>query len=499
MSGAGVPDFRQPAPGVTLAEVCGLLTLPAVPGSVTGVTLDSRAVQPGDLYAALPGANTHGARFAAGAVELGASAILTDPEGAGMAGDLGVPLLIVADPRSVLGAVSVLVYGHPAQQLRTFGVTGTNGKTTVTYMLAAALEELGVPTGTIGTTGTFVAGRRIPTARTTPEAPDVQALMALMADEGAQALAMEVSSHALTLGRVDGIRFDVAAFTNLSPDHLDFHGSMGEYFAAKASLFTPERASCGVINLDDEWGRQLADDTDIPHSTYALSGPADWQVGDIEAAARGSSFTVLHGDRKLPAFIAAPGTFNIANALAAVAMLVADGHHPEHAVAALRAFRGVPGRMEVVPGAPDDPAVIVDYAHTPDAVERALRAVRPLTQGRIWCVLGCGGDRDPSKRPAMGRIAATLSDQLIVTDDNPRSEVPAEIRAVVLASAREITGEVIEIGDRGEAIARAISAAGPGDTVMILGKGHETGQEVAGVVYPFDDRLVAAAQLEARS
>ncbi len=247
-----MPDFRQPAPGVTLAEVCGLVNLPAVPGSVTGVTLDSRAVQPGDLYAALPGANTHGARFAAGAVELGASAILTDPEGAGMAGDLGVPLLIVADPRSVLGAVSVLVYGHPAQRLRTFGVTGTNGKTTVTYMLAAALEELGAPTGTIGTTGTFVAGRRIPTARTTPEAPDVQALMALMADEGAQALAMEVSSHALTLGRVDGIRFDVAAFTNLSPDHLDFHGSMGEYFAAKASLFTPERASCGVINVDDE-------------------------------------------------------------------------------------------------------------------------------------------------------------------------------------------------------------------------------------------------------
>lgn len=493
-----MPDYRQPAPGVALAEVCALLGLPALPGEVTGVTLDSRAVAPGDLYAALPGANTHGARFAAGAVELGAAAILTDAQGEQTAGDLGVPVLVVADPRGVLGDVSVLVYGHPARRLRTYGVTGTNGKTTVTYMLAAALEELGVPSGTIGTTGTFVAGRRIPTARTTPEAPDVQALMALMADEGAQALAMEVSSHALILGRVDGIRFDVAAFTNLSPDHLDFHGSMTEYFDAKASLFTERRAALAVINTDDEWGRALAAQTRIPHSTYAVSGPADWQVTDVEADARGSSFTVVHADRQIPGFIAAPGTFNVANALAAIAMLVAAGHEPQAAVAALRAFHGVPGRMEVVPGTAGDPAVIVDYAHTPDAVERALLAVRPLTQGRIWCVLGCGGDRDPSKRPAMGRIAATLSDRLIVTDDNPRSEVPAQIRAVVLSGAREATSDVEEIGDRAEAITRAVHGAAPGDTVMILGKGHETGQEVAGVVHPFDDRVVAAAQLEAR-
>jgi UDP-N-acetylmuramoyl-L-alanyl-D-glutamate--2,6-diaminopimelate ligase len=235
----------------------------------------------------------------------------------------------------------------------------------------------------------------------------------------------------------------------------------------------------------------------VPLVTYALEGPADWRVEDVLPAATGSTFTIVHGEHRLPASIAAPGVFNVANALGAVAMLVSDGHPAPDAVAALRRFTGVPGRMEVVPNDRGF-AVLVDYAHTPDAVERAVQAVRPLTQGRIWCVLGCGGDRDPGKRPAMGRIAASLADQLVVTDDNPRSEDPAAIRAAVLQGAREVPGaDVVEVGDRAAAIARVIAAARPGDAVMILGKGHETGQEVAGVVHPFDDRLVAAAELEA--
>jgi UDP-N-acetylmuramoyl-L-alanyl-D-glutamate--2,6-diaminopimelate ligase len=496
-----VADFsRAPvATPVPLASVCAALGLPVAGGEVTGVTLDSRAVQPGDLYAALPGALTHGARFVPQAVADGASAILTDPAGAALAGECGVPLLVVPDPRGVLGEVSVLVYGHPARALRTFGVTGTNGKTTVTYMLAAALEHLGYPTGLIGTTGTWVSGRRLPTARTTPEAPDVQALMALMVGEGMQALAMEVSSHALVLGRVDGVVFDVAAFTNLSPDHLDFHQTLQEYFEAKAHLFTPGRSVRAVINTDDDWGRLLAARTTVPHTTYALDGPADLRATTIEAGARGARFTIVAGQRQVPAEIAAPGVFNVANALAAVAMMVAAGHDLAAAAGALGAFRGVPGRMEVVDSGPREPAVIVDYAHTPDAVERALQAVRPLTQGRIWCVLGCGGDRDPAKRPVMGRIAAGVADHLIVTDDNPRSEDPAAIRAAVLDGARQVVGaDVVEVGDRAQAIRRAVAAAAATDTVMILGKGHETGQEVAGVVHPFDDRLVAAAELEAR-
>ncbi len=485
---------RQPAAPVDLGVLCRALGLPAVPGSVTGVTLSSTQVIPGDLYAALPGAKTHGARYAQDALGRGAVAVLTDAVGRDLIGEVAVPVLVVENPRAKLGELSVLVFGHPADRLRTFGVTGTNGKTTVTYMLSAALQALGMPTGMIGTTGTWLGDTLLPTARTTPEAPDVQALMALMADAGVQALAMEVSSHALVLGRVDGVVFDVAGFTNLSPDHLDFHETMESYFAAKASLFTAQRARSAVINTDDEWGRRLAAATELPARTYALSGPADLEATDVVCRADGSQFTVLSEGRGVPATIAAPGEFNVANALAAIGMLGASEVGLDEAANALSAFRGVPGRMQVVPG---PVPVIVDYAHTPDAVARALGAVRPLTQGRIVCVLGCGGDRDAGKRPEMGRIGARESDLLIVTDDNPRSEVPASIRAAVLQGASSVAGaHVTEIGDRAEAIEHAIGMAQPGDTVLLLGKGHETGQEIAGVVHPFDDRLVAAAALE---
>jgi UDP-N-acetylmuramoyl-L-alanyl-D-glutamate--2,6-diaminopimelate ligase len=311
---------------------------------------------------------------------------------------------------------------------------------------------------------------------------------------------MEVSSHALMLGRVDGICFDVAGFTNLSEDHLDFHLTMEDYFQAKAGLFTKERSARAVINTDDAWGRRLAQRSDVPHTTYALTTAADWTVHDMVCGADGSRFTAVHGEQTAAVRIAAPGQFNVANALGALAMLHAAGHDLRDAAAALGAFHGVPGRMEVVRAhRAEDIAVIVDYAHTPDAVERALLAVAPLTQGRIWCVLGCGGDRDAGKRPGMGRIAASHAGRLIVTDDNPRSEPPAEIRAAVLAGARDVPGaDVIEVGDRAEAIERAIAQAAAGDTVMILGKGHESGQEIAGHVYPFDDRVVARAALGRR-
>ncbi len=492
------PFPRQPTAPVLLSRICDLLSLPRAAGSVTGVTLASNTVQPGDLYAALPGAKTHGARFATQAIAAGAAAVLTDTEGARILGEASVPVLIHSAPRTVLGAVSALVYGYPAAGLTTFGVTGTNGKTTVTYMLTAALEALGVPTGLIGTTGTYVGGRRLPTQRTTPEAPDVQALMHQMREEGARALAMEVSSHALVLGRVDAIRFDVAAFTNLSPDHLDFHKDMADYFAAKAGLFTDEHTRRAVINVDDAWGRRLRDQVTVGHETYALTGEADWTVRDVRAEAAGSSFEVLHGDDVVTATVGSPGLFNVANALAAIAMLVAAGHPLDAAAAAIGSFRGVPGRMEVVPG--PGPTVIVDYAHTPDAVDRALRAIAPLTPGKIWCVIGCGGDRDAQKRPAMGRIAAELAAHVIVTDDNPRSEDPAAIRAAVLAGAREAAGaEVDEIGDRAVAIETAILGASTQDCVVILGKGHETGQEVAGIVHPFDDRQIARQVLGVQS
>jgi UDP-N-acetylmuramoyl-L-alanyl-D-glutamate--2,6-diaminopimelate ligase len=486
---------RTPTAPVPLSEVCALLGVPPQEGTVTGVTLSSSVVQPGDLYAALPGAKTHGARFAHEAAGRGAVAVLTDESGRQLLTGLDLPVVVCADPRGRLGDISALVYGHPAQRLRTFGVTGTNGKTTVTYMLAAALQALGEPTGLIGTTGTFLQGRRLPTVRTTPEAPDLQALMALMVASGTRALAMEVSSHALVLGRVDGIRFDLAAFTNLSPDHLDFHGGMDEYYDAKARLFTTQRCSRAVINVDDPWGRRLAAGTEVAHVTYGLSAGATWTARDIRADAAGSAFAAARGDLVLPVRVRAPGVFNVANALAAVVLLVEAGHEPQAAAAALDAFGGVPGRMEVVPGGGG--TVIVDYAHTPDAVERALLAIRPLTQGKIWCVIGCGGDRDFGKRPAMGRIAAELADHVLITDDNPRSEDPAAIRAAVLAGALAVAGaDVREIGDRADAIAAAIRAAAPGDTVMILGKGHETGQEVAGVIHPFDDRQIARDLLE---
>ncbi|MCL2614988.1 MAG: UDP-N-acetylmuramoyl-L-alanyl-D-glutamate--2,6-diaminopimelate ligase [Nocardioidaceae bacterium] len=465
-------------------------------GSVTGICIDSRRVRPGDLYAAVPGATVHGARFVPQAAEAGAAAVLTDADGAPAAAEAGLPAIVVPSVRRVLGAVSALVYGEPATSMRMIGVTGTQGKTTTTRLLEGALTSSGVRSAVIGTVGTRIADRDVKTALTTPEAPDLHGLFAVMRERDVEVCAMEVSSHALVMGRVDGVVFDVAVFLNLGRDHLDFHKDVEDYYQAKASLFTAERARLGLAFVDDDHGRRLAAEAPIPMRTFALETDADWRAVDLVQRADGTDFTVVTpaGDR-VSAGVPLPGDFNVVNALAAIAAAAEAGLAPHQVARGIAAGQGVPGRLEQI----DEGQrfeVFVDYAHKPDAVEAVLRTLRPVTAGRLVVVLGAGGDRDRGKRPLMGGIAADLADLVIVTDDNPRSEDPAAIRTEILAGATGPAG-VREIGGRRDAIEAALRDAAAGDVVVIAGKGHETGQDVAGVVHPFDDREVAREVLRA--
>lgn len=521
------PPRPTSAPSVSLAEVAALAGAPLGSWSggspfLHGVSLDSRSVRPGDLYAALPGFTTHGAAFARQAVDNGAAAILTDSAGARDTRGVDVPVVVVDDPRAVLGEVASYVYGDPAFSLTLLGITGTNGKTTTAYLLESGLRALGVATGLIGTVETRIGASRLKSVRTTPEATDLHAIFAVMREEGASAVVMEVSSHALAQHRVDGAVFDVAVFTNLSQDHLDFHASMDDYFAAKASLFTPAHSRRGVVCVDDEWGQRLLREAQVPVVTVASvptrSGirvdyrirPGQWPSFVLEGPT---------GDLTLQCHL--PGQFNVVNtALAAVTLLEAG--HPLDAVGRALAHEPVvPGRMEVVtPTVPDpegDPRCIVDFAHTPAAVEAALRALRPTTPGRLVVVLGAGGDRDHGKRPGMGVAAAHWADDIIVTDDNPRSEDPAAIRAEVMAGAGDAAAapphphiaaarpdtrtRYTSDAGRAQHIARAVRLArearpAADNTVVVLGKGHESGQEIAGVVHPFDDRDALRAALD---
>jgi UDP-N-acetylmuramoyl-L-alanyl-D-glutamate--2,6-diaminopimelate ligase len=401
------------------------------------------------------------------------------------------------------------VYGEPSTRLRVLGITGTNGKTTTAYLVEAGLAAAGLGTGLIGTVQTRTrtrdaAGREtvteVPSVRTTPEAPALHALLATMADDGVSAVVMEVSSHALVLGRVGGIRFAAAGFTNLGRDHLDFHADLEDYFAAKAQLFDG-RAERNVVTVDDEAGQRLAA-LHPDAGTVSISGAADWWAADLATSPAGGSTFTLHGPggRSWPAEVRLPGRFNVANAVLAVALLDAVGIDVGTALAGL-AQTVVPGRMEPVEAGQPFVAV-VDYAHTPDAVSTALAALRDATAGRVITVLGCGGDRDPGKRAAMGTAAASASDVLVVTDDNPRSEDPAAIRAAMLAGVRQVPehrrAEVHEVAGRRDALATAVGLARPGDTLLVAGKGHETGQEIAGTVHPFDDRDVLREILAGR-
>lgn len=464
---------------------------------VTGVSLSSQRVRPGDLYAALPGARAHGIDYVDGALAAGAVAVLTDRSGAAHLS--GVPVLVVEQPRTVLGGLAARVYGDPAAGLRLIGVTGTQGKTTTTRLAEGGLQASGVPAAVVGTVGTRVAGEDVKTDLTTPEAPDLHGLFAMMRERGVETCLMEVSSHALVMGRVDGVVFDVAVFTNLGRDHLDFHDDVEDYYAAKASLFTPERARLALINIDDEHGRRLARETTLPVRTWSAGGgEADWTVADVALDATGSTFTVVGPDGvRVPAAVPLPGDFNVANALAALAACGEVGYDVAKVAAGIAAGPGVPGRLERIE-AGQDFVVAVDYAHKPDAVESALRTLRPLTEGRLIVLIGAGGDRDPGKRPLMGEIAGRLADVVVVTDDNPRSEEPADIRAAILAGTGDAVAEVIEVGDRRAAIRAALARAQTGDVVLVAGKGHETGQEIAGVVHPFDDRDVVRQELGAR-
>jgi UDP-N-acetylmuramoyl-L-alanyl-D-glutamate--2,6-diaminopimelate ligase len=490
--------------GAALRRILGLADGP--PELVTGVTLDSRRVRPGDLYAALPGFTTHGARFAAQAEAAGAAAILTDPAGAALVHESGgtLPVLVVDDPRGVLGAVSASTYGEPARALETTGVTGTNGKTTVSYLLDAALRGAGRTTGVIGTVATHIGDEVLPSTRTTPEAPDLHALLAVMRERGVSAVTMEVSSHALELGRVDGVRFDLAVFTNLTRDHLDFHGDMESYFAAKAELFSPERAAAALVCVDDAWGVRLshvARERGVPTRTYSLEGAADWSAHNLALGRRvGTQFVVRGpGGLEVGAAVGLPGRHNVANALAAIAAAVHHGVAADVAARAVADCPGVPGRMEQVEAGQPFLA-IVDYAHTPDAVARAIAATREVAAGRVITVLGCGGDRDRDKRSTMGEVAAADSDILVITDDNPRSESALAIREAIMEGARRVDrrrrAQVLVEADRARAIGIAAGMADPDDVVLVLGKGHEQGQEAGGVITPFDDRVELRRAME---
>ena len=497
------PHHIKPRPFEELAALLGVRTGAAPRGDLllSGVTHDSRRVYPGDLYVALPGARYHGAEFSGGAAASGAVAVLTDAEGSRRAAASGLPVLVVDNPRAYIGQVSSWVYGSPSSRLLLIGVTGTSGKTTTTYFIEAALKMAGHRTGLVGGVQTRIAGETAVSTLTTPEAPDLQALFAVMAERGVTGAAMEVSSHALALGRVAGTSYDVAIFTNLSQDHLDFHADIDDYFAAKARLFTPEYTQIGVVNVDDRYGRILAGSALVPVTTFSAEGNpgADWRATDVRLGTDGSALRVVGpGGVEADGTVALPGPFNVSNALGAVVALVEAGIGLQTAVAGVAACPGVPGRLERV-DAGQDFAVLVDYSHKPAAVEAVLRAMRPVTQGSLVIVLGCGGDRDTGKRPAMGAIAARLADVAIFTSDNPRSEDPLAILAAMIDGAVDVPqaqrAHVIMEPDRAAAIELAIASASRGDVVVLAGKGHETGQYVAGSVLPFDDRQVAADAL----
>jgi UDP-N-acetylmuramoyl-L-alanyl-D-glutamate--2,6-diaminopimelate ligase len=444
---------------------------------VTSVDFDSRRVGEGGLFCCVPGEHTDGHDHAVEAVSRGAASLLCEH-----VLDLDVTQVVVGSGsvRPAMASVAAAFWGHPARSLQTVGVTGTNGKTTVTQLIAAVLEAAGRPTEVIGTLGG---------TRTTPEAPDLQMYLAEAVGAGRRAVAMEVSSHALTQHRVDAIRFDVAAFTNLSRDHLDHHGTMEAYFEAKAALFAPDRCRHAVVLADDPWGARLLERLD-PAATSAVRRD---EAARVELTVGASRFTWRGRTVDLPL----SGRFNVDNALVAAAVAVALGVDEESVVAGLGAVPVVPGRMEVV-GAGGPVEVLVDYAHTPAGLDGALRAVRTLAgDGRVVCLFGCGGDRDTGKRPEMGSVATGLADVVVLTSDNPRSEDPAAIIDQV-RSGMDGPAEVVVEPDRATAVRVAVGLARPGDVVLLAGKGHETTQTSGGATVPFDDRVAAAEALAVR-
>jgi len=469
-------------PGTTVGSLASELGASISGGSgtrsdliVTSATHDSRKAGAGSLFCCVVGASSDGHDFAAAAVAAGAVALLVERPIVASVIPSELPQLVVDDVRTAMAPAAALVYGHPARHLRTVGVTGTNGKTTVVSTIAHVLRSVGRQVESIGT----LSG-----SRTTPEATDLQARMADLVAHGVTDLVMEVSSHALVLHRVDSLLFDVAVFTNLGRDHLDFHGTPEAYFAAKAALFEPDRSRMGVVDVDDVHGRLLLDvaGPDRPMTAVTLA-----DAGEIGISCAGSSFSWRGRDVTFPL----PGRHNVADALLAAEACVALGVEVEAVVPALATLPVVPGRFEAI-DAGQPFSVVVDYAHTPDAMEQVLMAARATTSGRLAVVFGCGGERDAGKRVAMGEVACRLADSVVLTDDNPRFEDPRRIISEIRSGC---AGDPLVLSDRRAAIRAALAAAEPGDVVVIAGKGHEQGQEVAGVLTPFDDRAVAAEVL----
>lgn len=501
MSESAAPIRPESSAPVGLDEIARLVAAaaPASSIAVSGITADSRAVMPGWLYVGLPGLRTHGARFALQAEGLGAVAVLTDPDGAAHASDVGVPVLVVDDLRAAMAKASAAIFGRPSERLAMLGVTGTNGKTTTVALLHAGLAAAGRTAGTIGTIGFRLGDEPLVSSRstvTTPDSPDLQALLAVMAERGADAVALEVSSHALAQQRVDAIAFDVVAFLNLGRDHLDFHRDLEDYFEAKARLFQPDRSEAAVVWVDDPAGRTVADRIRAAGSprliTAGTGADVDYRLGEVwESGRMGTAAEVFVRDERVELTIALPGRYNMIDAVVALAMLEAVGVARGDALRGLSGAQ-VPGRMETVALDGDDaPLVVVDFAHTPQAVTAALQALKG--PGRLIAVLGCGGDRDADKRPLMGSAAASLADVVIVTDDNPRSEPPEAIRAEILEGARETAetsgAAVHDVVGRGAAIRCALEQADGRTVVAVLGKGHERGQILADRIVDFDDRV----------
>ncbi len=454
---------------------------------IRGMSMDSRHVEQGDLYACVPGFQADGHDFAASAIASGAVALVVErflP--------LDVPQVKVSNVRQVLGMLAAIIYGQPSEKLELVGVTGTNGKTTITYLIEKIGIKHGKKVGLIGTLGSRIDGRDIPGDRTTPEAIEIQKLLGEMVDEGVNLAVMEVSSHALALGRVTGCEFDVGIFTNLTQDHLDYHKTMEDYLYAKSQLFANLKGTkvpkISILNGDDPAFEPLSQASVAPVVSYGIKNVVDYRAENVEVTTEGVRFQVHFRDSIQDVWYATPGFFSVYNALAAFVWGVERGYAPGTVAEALGEISGVPGRFESVRlGQPFQ--IIVDYAHTPDGLENVVRTARDFTKGRLVTVFGCGGDRDRTKRPLMGEVAAKWSDFLFVTSDNPRTEDPDEIINEILTG---VSGEdFVVIPDRREAIWRACHLARQGDTILIAGKGHETYQIFGTEVYPFDDREVA--------
>ena len=465
--------------------------------NISGITSRAQHVEPGDLFVALPGKSVHGAEFYSTAKSRGAAAVLTDQAGATLIKESStapeIPTVTIESPRRFIGDLAAWFFDNPIRSMFSAGITGTNGKTTVSTLLYQLWRDATIEAGLIGTLGTYISSESMGSEseagqRTTPEADELQNTFAVMKERHIKNVAMEVSSHALSQHRVDGVRFSVAGFTNLTQDHLDFHGSMADYFSAKAKLFTVERAEKAFIMVDGEYGKELVNRCEIPFVTLSrFDRKATWHLSDATQTSMGWDISVRgEGGVLIEGSLPLLGEHNIENALLAIAIAVESGLDPIFVGTQLRNLRGAQGRLEKIEvGQPFH--ALVDYAHTPDAVERVLTSAREFTEGKIIAVLGCGGDRDRSKRPLMGKALLHGADVAICTSDNPRSENPEVILQEMTVGLAFAKPHAV-ITDRREAISYAVSLAQPGDTVLLLGKGHESGQEINGVVHPFNDR-----------